>query len=234
MRLPELKSRLLTIRDEGFVQTRRKGPTGVGFTLESLLELTENNLPIPDIGGRVEVKATRSNTNNLITLFTFNKSVWEYQQKEIVSCWGYWDAQKGRQSLYTTVSAQEPNQQGLQLSVSEDATSLSMKHMPSDSLLATWDLFHIVGKFVTKFSRMLFVHADTRKVDGVEEFHYSRAQLLSEPGASTFRDGFTSGIITIDVRMYLKPNGEVRNHGTGFRVQEHNLPILFDKSITII
>ena len=89
MRLSELKSRLLTIRDEGFVQTRRKGPTGVGFTLESLLELSENNLPIPDIGGRVEVKATRSIRNNLITLFTFNKSVWVHKQKEIVSRWGY-------------------------------------------------------------------------------------------------------------------------------------------------
>ena len=234
MRLSELKSRLVTIRDEGFVQTRRKGPTGVGFTLESLLELSENNLPIPDIGGRVEVKATRSNTNNLITLFTFNRSVWEHKQKEIVSRWGYWDPQKGRQSLYTTVSAQVPNQLGLQLSVSEDATSLSMKHVPSKSLLATWDLFHIVGKFLTKLDHMLFVHADTRKVDGVEEFHYTHAHLLSEPSSMTFRDGFANGIVLIDVRMHLKPNGTVRNRGTAFRVHEHNLPELFDKTISIV
>ena len=234
MRLSELKSRLLTIKDEGFVQTRRKGPTGVGFTLESLLELSENNLPIPDIGGRVEVKATRSNTNNLITLFTFNKSVWEHNQKEIVSRWGYWDPQKGRQSLYTTVSAQVPNQLGFQLSVSEDATSLSLNHVPSKCLLATWDMFHIVGKFVSKFSRLLFVHAESRRVDGVEEFHYNRAKMLSDPSSSTFRDGFTTGNVTIDVRMHLKPNGQVRNHGTGFRVHEHNLPDLFDKTISIV
>ncbi len=234
MRLSELKSRLVTIRDEGFVQTRRKGPTGVGFTLESLLELSENNLPIPDIGGRVEVKATRSNTNNLITLFTFNRSVWVRRQKEIVSRWGYWDTKKGRQSLYTTVSAQEPNSLGLQLSVSRDATSLSLNHVPSKSLLATWDLFHIVGKFLTKLDHMLFVHADTRKVEGLEEFHYNRAELLSEPSSMTFRDGFANGIVLIDVRMHLKPNGTVRNRGTAFRVHEHNLPDLFDKSISIV
>ncbi|MXY43919.1 MAG: hypothetical protein F4Y50_07705 [Dehalococcoidia bacterium] len=234
MRLSELKSRLLTIRDEGFVQTRRKGPTGIGYTLESLLELTENNLPIPDIGGRVEVKATRSNTNNLITLFTFNRGVWVHRPKEIVSRWGYWDAEKGRQALYTTVSAQEPNRLGLQLSISNDATSLSLNHVPSSSLLATWDMYYIVGKFVSKFSRMLFVHADTRRGDGLEEFYYTRANLLSEPSSLTFRDGFNSGIVTIDVRMYLKPNGQVRNHGTGFRVQEHSLPDLFDKSISIL
>ena len=233
MRLSELKSRLLTIKDEGFVRTRRKGPTGVGFTLESLLELTENNLPIPDIGGRVEVKATRSNTNNLITLFTFNKSVWADTQQEIVKRWGYLD-DKGRQSLYTTVSVKKPNHLGLQLSVSEDATSLSMKHVPSKSLLATWDLFSIVGKFLTKLDHMLFVHADSREVDGVEQFHYKRAQLLSEPSSLTFRDSFASGIVTIDVRMHLNPNGQVRNHGTAFRVSEHNLPDLFDKSISIV
>lgn len=234
MRLPELKSRLLTIRDEGFVQTRRKGPTGVGFTLESLLGLTENNLPIPDIRGRVEVKATRSNTNNLITLFTFNRSVWAHKQKEIVSRWGSYDTERERQSLYTTVSAQEPNRLGLQLSVSADATSLSLSHAPSSSLLATWDMYYIVGKFVSKFSHMLFVHADAQIVDGDEEFHYTQAQLLSEPSSLTFRDSFASGIVTIDVRMHLKPNGQVRNHGTGFRVQEHNLPGLFEKSICIV
>ena len=175
-----------------------------------------------------------SNRNNLITLFTFNKSVWVHKQKEIVSRWGYWDAEKGRQSLYTTVSVHEPNPQGLQLSVSRDATSLSMNHIPSESHLATWDLFHIVGKFLTKLDHMLFVHADTRIVDGVEEFHYTHAHLLSEPSSLTFRDSFTTGIVTIDVRMHLKPNGQVRNRGTGFRVREHNLPDLFDKSISIV
>ncbi len=234
MRLPELKSRLLNIRDEGFVKTLRKGPTGIGHTLESLLELTENNLPIPDIGGRVEVKATRSNTNNLITLFTFNKSVWQYKQKDIVNRWGYWDAERERQALYTTVSTLEPNGLGFQLSVSNDATSLSLNHVPSKSLLAMWDMYHIVGKFVTKFSRMLFVHAETRNLSGVEEFHFSRADLLSDPSSMTFRNGFTSGIVTIDVRMYLKPSGQVRNHGTGFRVQEHSLPDLFQESIRIV
>ena len=234
MRLPELKSRLLTIRDEGFVQTRRKGPTGIGYTLESLLELKENNLPIPDIGGRVELKATRSKSNKLITLFSFNKGVWEHEQKEVLSRWGSWDPKRGRQALYTTVSVQEPNKLGLQLSVAKDATSLSMSHVPSKSLLATWDMYYIVGKFVSKFGRMLFVHAESRRVGGIEEFHYNQALALSEPSSTTFRDGFANGIVMIDVRMHLESNGAVRNRGTAFRVREHNLPDLFDKSISLL
>lgn len=234
MRLSELRSRMSAIRNEGFVQTRRKGSTGVGFTLESLLDITENNLPIPDIGGRVEIKATRSNSKSLITLFTFNKSVWKFKQKEIISRWGYWDCKKERQALYTTVSVHEPNRQGLQLSIPSDSTSIFLNHVPSRSLLATWDLFHIVGKFLTKLDHMLFVHADSRKIAGIEEFHYIKAELLSEPSSSTFRNGFNSGAVIIDLRMHVNPNGTVRNRGTGFRVRELSLPDLYNKSTAII
>ena len=141
---------------------------------------------------------------------------------------------RGRPALYTTVSAQAPNRLRFQLSVTEDGTSLSMNHVPSNTLLATWDLFHIVGKFVTKFERMLFVHADSRRRDGTEEFHFNRTELLAEPSSLTFRDGFASGMVTIDVRMHLRPNGSARNHGTAFRIHEHDLPMLFGRTTRIV
>ena len=229
MRLSEVRARLQQLDAEGFVPSERSGPTGIGHTLESRLGLAENNLPIPDIGGRVEVKATRANTNNLITLFTFNRAVWKFKNKDLVERWGYFDEIRERRALYTTVSATGTNVLGLQLSVSEDSNHLSMTHMPSETLLATWDMYYIVGKFVTKFERMLFVHADSKRVDGKEFFHYNDAEILSEPSSLTFRDGFVNGIVTIDIRMYLRPSGAARNHGTGFRILERNLPSLFGK-----
>ena len=229
MRLSEVRVRLQELKTAGFVPSERWGPTGIGHTLETQLGLAENNLPIPDIGGRVEVKATRSSTNNLITLFTFNRAVWKFKNKELVEKWGYTDAKRGRLAFYTTVSAKEMNTFGMQLSVSDNANHLFMTHAPSDTVVAVWDMYYIVGKFVTKFERMLFVHADSKKIDGREVFHYNKAELLSEPSALTFKDGFANGIVTIDIRMHLKPNGTARNHGTGFRIREQNLPILFGK-----
>lgn len=72
MQLSELRQRLCDLNDQGFVKSKRTGPTGIGYTLENWLDVTENNLPIPDIDGQIEIKATRSSTNKLITLFTFN------------------------------------------------------------------------------------------------------------------------------------------------------------------
>ena len=229
MRLPELRQLLQELDELGFVESERKGPTGIGHTLEKWLGVSENNLPIPDIGGRVEIKATRSAANNLITLFTFNRGVWKHSQAEIIHRWGYIDEHRNRPALYSTVSAADPNSQGLQVVLPAGADAVSVIHAESGEVLASWDLFHIVGKFMTKFERLLLSRAESRRTARAEEFHFNEAHLLTEPSAQTFRNCFLSGKALIDIRMHHPPNRSVRNHGTGFRVHEHDLPSLFGR-----
>ena len=50
MDLNEFKIKFKEIREHGFYKSRRKGPTGVGHTLEQCLGLTENNIAVPDLG----------------------------------------------------------------------------------------------------------------------------------------------------------------------------------------
>jgi len=229
MRQQELKQLLENLCDKGFVRSMRNGPTGIGYTLERSIGVMENNLPIPDIGGRTEIKATRLNTNNLITLFTFNRSAWQKPQAEIVRSWGYIDESRDRPALYSTVSITAPNPQKLQIRMPKNSNDVLLVYAETDEILAKWDLYHIVGKFVTKFERLLFVHAESRQGKHGEEFHYQTAHLLSEPSTQTFRECVLAGQAFVDVRMHLKENGSVRNHGTGFRVHEHDLPALFGK-----
>ena len=229
MRLPELKKILQELNEAGYVQSKRKGPTGIGYTLESRLGVNENNLPIPDIGGRTEIKATRNTSRKLITLFTFNRSVWQMKQSDVIRKWGYQDNSKNRLALYSTVSAIRSNTQGLEVVVPEDSETIVVIDSETKEIIASWDLYHIVGKFMTKFERLLLVHADTRTGEKGEEFHFNKAYLLSEPSAKTFRDAFLEGTAFIDIRMHLKPSGVPRNHGTGFRILEHNLTSLFGR-----
>ncbi len=234
MRVSDLQQLLQELHEVGFVQSERRGPTGIGHTLETWLGVSENNLPIPDIGGRTEIKATRSASANLITLFTFNKSAWRKPQAEIINRWGYIDKKRGRPALYSTISTATPNQQGLQVVLPDTSETILLVHAESREVLASWDLFHIVGKFVTKFERLLLVHAESRYADRIEEFHYHTALLLSEPSAQTFRDCFLASKVFIDIRMHLKDSGSVRNHGTGFRVHENELPSLFGRSQNLL
>ncbi|MBF0517873.1 MAG: hypothetical protein HQK97_12330 [Nitrospirae bacterium] len=75
MTFVEIIKRLKSLKEQGFIQSLRRGPTGVGYTLETKLALNETNISLPDIGGRVELKATRRSSSSLITLFTFNRGV---------------------------------------------------------------------------------------------------------------------------------------------------------------
>lgn len=88
MKLKELEALLFAIKEKGFIPSKRKGPTGVGHTLTLELNLPEDNIPIPDIGGRVELKGTRYKSQSPITLFTFNRAVWNVHPRDVIERFG--------------------------------------------------------------------------------------------------------------------------------------------------
>ncbi len=233
MNLKELENKLKKIKDMGYVRTLRRGSTGIGYTFESLLGISENNLPIPDIGGRVEIKTVRKESQSLVTLFTFNKGVWQIPQKDLIKKYGYED-EKGRLALKNTVFYGRPIAQGLSLDVDENKNLIKLVDSHTGEVLGVWDLYVIVGKFMTKLSKILLVIADRKIIDGVEHFYYESAYLLSEPSPRKFIEAFKNSIVGIDIRMHLKENGAVRNRGTAFRIREKDLMELYENRRKIL
>ena len=69
-----LKEALRAIRDGGWVKNARPGNVGgVGNTLEDMLGIQENNLPIPN-AAEWELKAQRAGSKSLTTLFHMEPS----------------------------------------------------------------------------------------------------------------------------------------------------------------
>lgn len=65
----ELVEKFIEIEKQGWIKNNRQGNQGsVGNTLEDLLGIEENNLPIPN-ASEWELKAQRKNTTSLTTLF---------------------------------------------------------------------------------------------------------------------------------------------------------------------
>ncbi|RPD35616.1 hypothetical protein HWHPT5561_06695 [Petrotoga sp. HWH.PT.55.6.1] len=216
----------------GYVPSLRKGPTGIGFTLESLLGLTETNIPVPDLGGRIEIKAARRDSNSLITLFTFNRGVWQIRTIDFIEQYGYID-KNGRKSIYCTVSSDSYNNQGLIIKVRKDNQSLELLDK-RNKLLALWSIYSLVGKFLNKLGMVLFVLADTKKVDKIEQFHFNEAYMLYNPLTDNFIDALEKSIVKIDFRMHIKENNTIRNHGTGIRIKEIDLPLLYGNKKQLI
>ena len=57
MTIKKLKEELQRIKSLKFVPTHRTGDTGIGKTLEDLLNIKENNIPLCDICKMAELKA---------------------------------------------------------------------------------------------------------------------------------------------------------------------------------
>jgi hypothetical protein len=220
MTTKEFADKFKKIKELGFVPTKRKGSTGVGYTLETLLGISENNDAHPDIEW-AELKAHRTNGNSMITLFTFNNKAWEMPPLEAVKKYGSLD-KDGRQGLYYTMSLR-PNSVGLFLDIQQ--TEISVRHI-SGEVVATWQLQTLAERFIQKLPALLFVSTFTEERDGVEYFHYYRAQLMKGTSPDLLADQFRAANILVDLRLHDKGT-MARNHGTGFRTYEDKLPLLF-------
>lgn len=241
--IEELKTRLIDIKKRGWIPSKRRGNTGIGYTLESLLGISENNCKDPDFG-QIEIKSQRQNSSSMVTLFTFNKGIWVVKQADVIKKYGYRDTNE-RDSLYSTVNGTIPNAQGLLLTVDN---SLKLSHLDGTGI-AEWPGEVLTQRFKEKLSALVLVEAETREnSDGREEFNYQKAYFLTEPNTQNFLDLIRAGHIMVDLRMHIRNNGSVkdhraairteerrltrdnssvRNHGTAFRIEERYLNLCF-------
>ncbi|MFN4256243.1 MAG: MvaI/BcnI family restriction endonuclease [Saprospiraceae bacterium] len=222
MQVEEFKAKLQAVEKQGFVVSKRRGNTGIGYTLETLLGIGENNITLPDLG-EIELKSKRKNVSTFVTMFTFNSGAWKISQAETIARYGY-DDKKSRRALKCFVSV-SPNAQGLFLKA--EAESLKLFHTDG-TLIAEWLADALAEYFSRKLPSMILVLADTRlNSDGKEEFYYNEAYLLSEPSADGLLSLIEKRLLMVDLRMHLNPNGSVRNRGTAFRMDEKNLTQCF-------
>ena len=213
----------------GYIVSKRKGNTGIGYTLETLLGLKENNLKTPDFE-KIELKSQRKGVSNPVTLFTFNRGVWKIKQRELIEKYGYIDT-NDRPSLYCKV-ASRPNNQGLSMKVEQENVRL---YYLNEILIAEWPGDRLIERFRNKMPALIVVNADSRmNSDGKEEFWFNEAYYLTQPNEDNLLDLIKKDIIIVDVRMHLKENKVVRNHGTGFRIDEKFLNLCFSNREKLI
>jgi hypothetical protein len=218
--LNEFTKRFAIIKKQGWVPSARRGPTGIGQTLEQLLGLKENNVALPDLG-TVELKAHRIGSSSLITLFTFNRKVWQMKPLDAIRQHGTPDV-NGRLGLYYTMS-RTPNSMGLFLHI--ETETISVRHI-SGAIIAEWQLDALCKRFMQKMPGLVLVSAFSEMRGNMEWFKFDRAQVLTETSAEIIRNQIITGNILIDLRLHDKGTS-ARNHGTGFRTHEDKLTFLF-------
>lgn len=237
----KLRLLLEDISSRGYVDSLRKGDTGIGYTLEALLGIKANSSKSPDFEG-IEIKAKRSSSATKSNLFS---QVADFQcskfksYEQVLDEFGYVDRQNNRLSLKVTISDKpftaSNTQKYLYLSVSQDDTKLYLNELlksGSSMEVLEWQMDYLKWRLDTKHAETFWVEADRKRIAGLEKFHYTSATHTLSPFTDQLPLLLSTGIVTVDLTAHRdnKPNSLFRNHGMLFKISRKNFGALFPPS----
>jgi len=254
----ELIKKLKELSDMGWVENGRFGNHGgIGNTLEDFLEITENNLPIPN-ATEWELKAQRANTSSLITLFHMEPSprAISFVPKVLLPLYGWSHQEAGNlykdeeMSFRQTIHGLSHSDRGFivqidrtakKVLVSFDASKVSERH--SEWLTKVeekvglgelnpqpyWGFDDLEHKAGTKLLNCFYVQAEVKKEDGKEFYWYNKVQMLQKFKFEGLLEALEKGVMLVDFDARTG-----HNHGTKFRLRQNNLPMLYEKVTTVV
>lgn len=218
------------IKDCGWITTHRSGPTGIGKTLEDLLEIPENNLGEPDFGD-YELKSCRLNSQSMLTMFTKTSQPPRsntYLRKKYGYASSAYDNDK--KVLHCTLTAAHfvpIADTGRKLKIVCDKEKISIA---SDLEIENvfWNKEALHKTFEKKYkNKFVYAKAESRGSGAKEEFYYSEAYEVSGFDYNAMITLLEQGKIFVDLRIGQYPDGRTHDHGTGFRIRESDQYLLF-------
>lgn len=243
----ELIERLLEIRSMGWIPNARPGNAGgVGNTLEDLLGIQENNLPIPNTA-EWELKCQRIGTSSLTTLFHMEPSPralklvpsmllpkygWPHQT--IPNEWSF------RQTIGGITRSDRGfmvviDRESSRVLISFDANAVDARHRQWLRTVKTrvglgelnpqpyWGFDDLRNKAGTKLLNCFYVQARVKREGGREHFHYDSISLLQGFRFESFLTAMEENYLLVDFDARSQ-----HNHGTKFRLRQDRLPALYE------
>lgn len=239
--LNEFISAYKKICAQGWIQTHRSGPTGIGKTLEDLLGIAENNIDGPDFGD-YELKSCRLNSNSMLTMFTKTPqprgAAGTLREKFGYASDSYSNNEK---VLHATLSADRYvsiADTGHKLIVVCDDSRISIV-AEDDEVYAYWTKEELKKAFEKKYkNKFVYAKAHSQGSGSSEQFKFTEAYEVSGFDYDAFVSLLEQGKIYIDLRIGQyhggAKDGKTHDHGTGFRIKEMDQPLLFKTSKKIV
>jgi hypothetical protein len=223
------------------IQSNRNGPTGIGKTFEDLLGKEEDNLSLPDFQGLIELKARDMESSSMIGLFTKSPdylpaSAASFLDHKVNSYllrnYGY-IGDKGEKRLCTTLSAKETvypkgGDFGFALEIDDANRFIHIvvvdratgKEMFKD---AGWTYEMLLDTTKKKLQSLALISAQKKVIDGKTHYIYRHLDMIDGMDNAGLIEMIKQDIVRIDLRMKMREDDTVRDHGTGFRIQNKNL-----------
>jgi len=255
---PALIAKLKEISAMGFVSNARKGNAGgIGNTLEDLLGIKENNLPIPN-AAEWELKAQRLNSTSLTTLFHIEPSpqAIRFVPQVLLPLYGWAHQEdgkkypKGEMSFRQTIHGNSCSDRGFKvvidrkerkILISFDSKYVDKRHkewlqqvkkragLGELNPQPYWGFDDLEHKAGTKLLNTFYVQAEVEIRRKKEFYHYTKVMMLQKFSFEGFLKALEEGKILVDFDARTG-----HNHGTKFRMRQDCLPLLYKKVTKII
>ena len=259
----ELIEQFKEIYTKGWIFNYRRGNDGaVGNILEDLLGIPENNLPIAN-AAEWELKAQRSNSNSLLTLFHKEPSptALKIVSTRLLPLYGWQHKQAGtkypadEKSFRATLNAQTPTDRGIKIVVNDQEQRIEVNfnalltsqnhrnwlekvkatagHLNNFDIIPYWRFDDLYHKAGTKLHNCFYVQADVK--------HEKTDNTTNE----YFRYNYVLKLSHFDKEKFINAirDGKIyidfdartgHNHGTKFRIKHQDIPTLYQDAEVII
>lgn len=251
---------LKAISERGWIKNARPGNQGgIGNTLEDLLGIEENNLPIPN-AAEWELKTQRIKTSALTTLMHMEPSprAIRFVPSMLLPKYGWSHKEAGSRhpdsemSFRATIHAKNVSDRGFTIKidrkerkviVSFDSTVVGEKHkewlagveekigLGELEPQPYWGFDDLEHKAGTKLLNTFFVQAEVKKdrKTKIEYYHYSKILMLQKFSIEGFLSQLEEGNVLVDFDARTG-----HNHGSKFRMRKNCFPDLYEKVTVII
>lgn len=256
---PKLIERLQEITDYGWIKGARKGNCGsAGNTLEDLLGIVENNLPIPN-AAEWELKTHLIKSSSLLTLLHSEPSprACSHVPNTLLPKYGWKHKDAGTKypademSFRQTISGLVYSDRGFKVIVNRDEKKIEIsfnadaideskhgewKQSVSDRVgledlkdKPYWGFDDLKSAIHGKLLNCFYVEVDSKKINGELYFNFGRALMLKDFDFNKFLDAIERGKVYVDFDARTG-----HNHGTKFRVQQSLVPELYAEMKVVV
>lgn len=241
----KLKALFDGIKQRGWIESHRKGYTGIGKTFEDLIDKDEENFEIPDFEG-IEIKTKRKYTSHTyITLINYTpESKFMDETQRLKDNYGYPDSilknkKVLNQSVFVNRRAWIGTTYQFELKIDIEKRKIYLYVFDVNGSLiekeSFWSLDILEEKLTRKMNTLALINADSKMMNNKEYLKYSTITFYKFRGVDTFIDLLEKGKIRVSFKIGVfrqgKRFGQAHDHGTSFEIDEKNLILLFEQTI---
>lgn len=247
---------LKAIRNRGWIPSSRnkKNAGALGNTLEDLLGIQENNLPLPN-AAEWELKTQRKNTDALLTLFHMEPSSRALKiVPYLLNIYGWRHEQAGNKypeterSFRQTLVYRQKTNRGFYVDIDDINKRVVVNFSFNDidksltawknsiisrggitlnaSYTPYWGFNDVFYKAGIKLRNCFYIVADEKTINNQLYFRYLDIMMLSGFSLEKFINAIKDGQILVDFDARTG-----HNHGTKFRIRPKAIPQLYEKVI---